>query len=62
MYFDRHAYLRAQGRHERLLVEARILRLIRAAQGGPARQPATRRQSLLLRVIALLRERPPVRA
>ncbi|HWQ15717.1 MAG TPA: hypothetical protein VNL77_23150 [Roseiflexaceae bacterium] len=65
MYFEQHEYQRAVEHHERLLVEARILRLIRAAQGQahpqplrPQRQPT----SLLARVTALLRTSGSARA
>jgi hypothetical protein len=63
MYFDHHDMQRAQERHEQLLVEARILRLIRAAEQAQAAQVSQprRRQSLLARVFALLRERPKAR-
>jgi hypothetical protein len=54
MSFEHHEHLRARERQERLLVEARILRLIREARETSER-PAPRRESLLHRVFALLR-------
>jgi hypothetical protein len=54
MYFEHHEHLRARERQERLLVEARILRLIREARETSER-PAQRRESLISRVFALLR-------
>jgi hypothetical protein len=63
MYSDRHDMLRAKQRHEQLLVEARILRLLRTAEQNQAAKPAEprQRQSLLARVFAQLRARPQAR-
>jgi hypothetical protein len=65
MTIDQADYLRARERHERMRVEARILRLIRAEQqpaAAPTRQPVEpqaprRRESLAGHVAALLRAR-----
>ena len=67
MYFDRSDYQRARERHEQMLVEARILRLIRAAQAQPqqpqpVRQPQHRSEPLVARVLSMLRERRSLRA
>jgi hypothetical protein len=58
MYFDQHEHQRAREHHEQLLVEARILRLIRSAT-RPERRPQPRRkaETLAARVGALLRQR-----
>ncbi|MEN9933473.1 MAG: hypothetical protein RLZZ387_52 [Chloroflexota bacterium] len=60
MYFDQHDILRAREHHERLLTEARILRLIRATQRPVSQEQRPRR--LLDRVFSRLRERAAVRA
>jgi hypothetical protein len=62
MYFDHHEVRRAEERHARLLVEARILRLIRTPQQPAATSQPRQRQSLLARVFAQLRGQPAAHA
>ena len=54
---SRYDHLPARERHERMRVEARILRLIRESHPDAlAQQPARPRSSLLRHVMALLRQ------
>lgn len=65
MYFDHNNLRHAKERHTQLLAEARILRLIRAANAQPVQPPRAEphpRLSLLARVFTQLRQRPSARA
>ena len=65
MDFEHNGLRYAEEHHAQLLAEARILRLIRAANAQPAEPPRAEprpRLSLLARVFAQLREHPSARA